>query len=64
MSSNNESPTKASSTSKFDAVLLSKVDKDGNVVPMHNKPLYLDVLSQTNGSGSDSLLLFGDGNCN
>jgi hypothetical protein len=36
----------SSPTTKYDLVVLSKIDKDGNISLLHNKPLHLELLNQ------------------
>lgn len=38
--------TPKSPNTKYDLVVLSRIDKDGNISLLHNKPLYLDLLNQ------------------
>lgn len=43
--------------SRFDFVILSKLDKDGNLNLLHTKPLSVEILNQV----PDSLVLFSEG---
>jgi len=45
------------SPTKYDLVVLSKIDKDGNISLVHNKPLHLDLLNQV----PDSIISFSEG---
>ena len=47
----------AKSYSKFDLVILNKVDKDGNFALLHNKPLTVELV----GIASDFVLIFYEG---
>lgn len=47
----------ASTNNRFDFVILSKLDKDGNLNLLHTKPLSVEVLNQV----PDSVLLFSEG---
>jgi hypothetical protein len=45
------------SPTKYDLVVLSKIDKEGNITLVHNKPLHLDLLNQV----PDSIISFSEG---
>ena len=42
---------------RFDFVILSKLDKDGNLNLLHSKPLSVEILNQV----PDSVILFSEG---